>query len=140
MYLSYTLYYIQPGLKAKLSLIFVASQTKRQNKSKGLISQTFCTYSTPFVHFFGVVLHDYNVKLPDSFGLDTQRFMEEMSYVFLFAFFSLPAHFHLGGRQNFSISHRRYKIFLFLFQKNQSPFFFITGSSSFSVIHVNVDI
>ena len=47
----YTLYYIQPGLKAKLSLIFVASQTKRQNKSIGLISQNFCTYSTPFCTF-----------------------------------------------------------------------------------------
>ena len=35
----------------KLSLIFVASQTKRQNKSIGLMSQKFCTYSTPFCTF-----------------------------------------------------------------------------------------
>jgi len=38
------------------------------------------------------------------------RFMEEMSHVFWFTFFFTAAHFHLGGRQDFSFSHRRYKI------------------------------
>ena len=34
-----------------------------------------------FVHFFAVVLHDYNAKLTETF------FMEEMSYAFSFTFF-----------------------------------------------------
>ena len=36
--------------------------------------------------------------------------------------------------------HRRYKIFMLLFQRNWSPFFVISRSSSFSVFDVNVDI
>ena len=38
-----------------------------------------------FVHFFAVVLHDFNVKLPET-RLVTLS-LEEMSYVFLFTFF-----------------------------------------------------
>ena len=62
----------------------------------GLISkQAICTCSTLFfVHFFAVVLHDYNAKLAETSWL---RFMEEISYVFLFIFFTV-AHFHLGVR------------------------------------------
>ena len=41
---------------------------------------------------------------------------------------------------HFSFSHHRYKIFMFFFQQNWSPLFFICHSSSFSVIHINVDI
>ena len=41
---------------------------------------------------------------------------------------------------HFSFSHHRYKIFMFFFQQNWSPLFFICHSSSFSVIHANVDI
>ena len=64
-----------------------------------------------------------------------------MSYLFLLTFFFLAAaHFHLGGRQHFSFSHHRYKIVTFFFQRNWSPLFFISRSSSFSFIHVNVDI
>ena len=36
--------------------------------------------------------------------------------------------------------HRRYKISILFFQRNWSPLFFISRSSSFSVIHVNVEI
>ena len=43
-----------------------------------------------FVHFFTVVLHDYNVKLPQ-----VTRFSEEMSYMFSFTYFSLPLIFTL---------------------------------------------
>ena len=43
---------------------------------------------TFFVHFFAVVLHDYNVKL-------TLRFMEEI-VVRLVNFFT-ASHIHLGG-------------------------------------------
>ena len=48
---------------------------------------------TFFVHFFAVVLRGYNVKLLETFLVT--RFMEEMSYVFSFTFFSLPLIFTL---------------------------------------------
>ena len=60
---------------------------------------------------------------------------------FLFAFiFCTATHFHLGGRKYFSFSHRYYEIFMFFFQQSSSPLFFISPSSSFSVVHVSVDI
>ena len=40
-----------------------------------------------FAHFFAVVLHDYNVKLPETSWLDV--FLGQVSYVFLFTFFLL---------------------------------------------------
>ena len=43
------------------------------------------TKHTFFLHFFAVVLHDYNVNFL------VTRFMEEMSYVFLSAFFLKPS-------------------------------------------------
>ena len=69
-------------------------------------------------------------------------FMEE---IFLFIVFSLPLIFTLVAA---SInSHRRYKMFIFSFQRNMCPLFvclfvcfFISRFSSFSVIRVNVDI
>ena len=48
---------------------------------------------TFFVHFVAVVLHDYNVKTCRNFLVT--RFMEEISYVFLFTFLSLPLIFTL---------------------------------------------
>ena len=66
--------------------------------------------------------------------------MEELSYVLTkdfvscvhvnFYFFT-SAHFHLAAR---------YEMFKFFFQRNSSPLFSITRSSSFSVIHVSVNI
>ena len=44
------------------------------------------------------------------------------------------------GRQHFSFSHRCYEIFMFFYQRNSSTLFSITGSSSFSVTHVSVEI
>ena len=52
--------------------------------------------------------------------------------------FLTATHFHLGGRYHFSFSQCHYKIFMFLFQQNWSPLFFISHSSSSSVIQVNV--
>ena len=67
---------------------------KNGEKTIGLISKkaTLHVQHTFFVHFFAVVLHEYNVKLSETSWL---RFMEEMSYVFLFIFFSLPLIFTL---------------------------------------------
>ena len=63
-------------------------------------------------------------------------------FLFTFIYFS-AAYFQLAGRQNFSFFHRRYGVnnesLMFFFQRNSSPFL-ITRSSSFSVIHVSVDI
>ena len=65
----------------------------------------------------------------------------EKMFVFLFTLFFFTApHFHLGRRQHFSFSHRRYIIFMFLFRRNWAPLLFISNSSSFPVIQVNVDI
>ena len=55
-------------------------------------------------------------------------------------FFSLPLIFTLVAASIFPFSHRRDKFFMFFFQRNWSPLVFISRSSSFSVIHVNVDI
>ena len=61
-------------------------------------------------------------------------------YVFLFTFFStLPLTFNLVAASISTFSHRRYKIFMFFFQWNWSPLFFISPSSSFGVIHVTLD-
>ena len=57
----------------------------------------------------------------------------------LFTFFFTAAHFHLGGRQHFSYSQHCHKIFMF--PTKLVPFvFYLSVSSPFSVIHVNVDI
>ena len=105
-----------------------------QKQSVDLVSKitTLHMQHTFFVHFFAVVLHDYNEKLPETSWLHV-----------LYA----PVHFFCGCRW-FSpwwplaspFSHHCYKIFMFFFQRNWSPLFFISRSSSFSVIHVNVDI
>ena len=65
---------------------------ERWKTTIGLISKqtTLHVQHTFFVHFFAVVLHDYNSKLPETF------FMEEMSYVFSFtSHISLPLIFSL---------------------------------------------
>ena len=69
------------------------------------------------------------------------RFIGRMLYVFLFTFFfSLPLIFTPVVASIFPFSHHRYKFFMFFFQRNWSPLVFISRSSSFPVIHVNVDI
>ena len=55
-------------------------------------------------------------------------------------YFFTAAHFHLARQYHFSFSHRRYEIFMFFFPRNSSPLFSVTRSSSFSVIHVSVNI
>ena len=62
---------------------------------------------------------------------------------FLFTlFFSLPLIFTLVATSISHFCHRRYNIisFMFFFQQNWSPFLFISRSSPFPVIQVNVDI
>ena len=84
-----------------------------------------------------IVLHNYNVA---SINFLVTCFFQEMLYVFLFTFFFASTHFHLRGCQHFSLSYCRYKMFMLLLRRNWSPLFFISRSSPFSVIHVNVKI
>ena len=60
-----------------------------QKQSVDLVSKitTLHMQHTFFVHFFAVVLHDYNEKLPGY-----------TFYTLLFTFFVAAADFHLGGR------------------------------------------
>ena len=55
-------------------------------------------------------------------------------------FFSLPLTFTLVAASISPFSYHHYIIFMFFFQRNWSPLFFISRSSSFSVVHVNADI
>ena len=63
----------------------------------GLISKktTLHVQHTFFVHFLSLFAR---LQRETSRNFVVTRFMEEMSYVFLFTFFSTAAHFHLGGR------------------------------------------
>ena len=63
-----------------------------------------------------------------------------VSCVHVRLYFVTAAPFHLADRYHFSFSHHRYEIFMFIFHRNSSPSFLITRSSSFSVIHVSVNI
>ena len=95
-----------------------------------------------FLHIsWPLLLHDYSVKLPSS------RFMKEMSYVvtkkkmllvFLFDFFFLAldlAYFHLAGNYHFSFFDRRYKIFMFFFQRNSSSFVYFSFAHFFTIFY-----
>ena len=58
-------------------------QRKQPEKSVGLIyiaNKTLHVQHTFFVHFFAVVLHDFNVNISDTSQLN-------VAYVFLFTFF-----------------------------------------------------
>ena len=110
------------------------SNNNNKNRSIWLQTNNFPLAAHFFVPLFAVVLQEQNVKLPET------RFMEEMSYVFLFTFFFTVTRFHLTGRQHFSFSHRGNKILMFFFQQNQYPLLFVSRSSSFSGFQVYVNI
>ena len=104
----------------------------------------------PFLHIsLPLLLHDYSVDY--SVKLPSSRFMKEMSYVVTkkcclcscsIFFLALDlAHFHLAGSQHFSFFDRRYKIFMFFFQRNSSSFVYFSFALTFSrsFIHVSED-
>ena len=92
--------------------------SNRSNEQKS----NFARAAHFFVHFFAVVLDDYNVKLPETF----YACMEEMLYVFSFTFFPLPLILSLHWWPlAFPFSrHRRYKIFMLFFQQKNVSFVF----------------
>ena len=84
----------------------------------GLISKkaTLHVQHTFFVHFFAVVLHDYNVKLPEASWLHVlwRKCTCSCSLFFTFLIISSPL-------QNF----------MFFLQQKMSPLFFLSRSGSF---------
>ena len=114
----------------------IRRSTQEKNNFEG------CSTISFFVHFF-VVACFARLQRETSRNLIVTRLMDQMSYVFLCTFFTVTDdHFHLGGRQHFSFSHCRYKIFMFFSLPTRlvSFVFFISRSSFFSVIHINKDI
>ena len=125
----------QPGLKAK-------DQATRTVKKQQLTKTT--TLHVPHRLFWTFPCRCFaRLKCETSFKFLFTRFMEEIWRKCLcscsLCFFT-AAHFHFGSRQHFSCSYRRYIIFMIFFQRNWSPLLFISRSSSFPVIQVNVDI
>ena len=74
---------------------------------------------TFFVHFFAVVLDDYNVKLPKTFLWRKCRTCSRSLFFHCRSFSSC-----IGGRQHFSFCHRCYKIFMLFFQQKNFSFVF----------------
>ena len=86
-----------------------------------------------FLHFFAVVLHDFNVKLPET-RLVTLS-LQEMSYVFLFTFFSLPLIFiFLLWPLTFLIFPQPLQNFHVVFATKFDSFVFISCSGSLSLV------
>ena len=112
---------------------------KMASKSIDLISKkTNCTCSTLFVvlcRCFAQLQRCF-VRLKLQTSLIHIIFMEELSYVFMFAFIFHCRLFSLCWQLvSFSLSHSRFE-----FSRNSSLLFSITRSSSFSVIHLGCHI
>ena len=103
-----------------------------QKISVGLISKKTKTLQPRAAHFFYTFLCRCFAPL--------QREPSINLCVPVHFFFSPPLIFTLVAASISPFSHRRYKIFMFFFQRNWSPLFFISRSNSSSVIHVNVGI
>ena len=98
-------------------------------KSKGLIQQKkqLCTCSTLFLYIF---FYHCFAQLEG----ETSQFIHVLlrkRHMYSCSFFLFGTHFHLGGGQHVSFSQRLYKIFLFSFRRNSSPFYFIFRFTSF---------
>ena len=80
------------------SMILSGGGNENREKNK----KQLCTCNTPF---FYILCHRYGRLQPEtSRNFLVTRFIEEISYVFLFTFFSTAgSHFHLGGPLAFSL-------------------------------------
>ena len=112
---------------------------QNKNKKKGLISKKkkLFTCSTLFCTFLCRCFARRQRETPKNFPVT--RFMAEMLYVVLFTFFFLPLIFTLVAA---SISHFLTATIKFsCYSSTKVVFFafFISGSSSFTVIHANED-
>ena len=108
-----------------------AENGKNNNRSNQQKSNFARAAQFFFVHFFAVVFHDYNVKLPGTSQLHV--LCRECRTFYRSFFFSLPLIFTFhGGRQHFSFSHHRYKIFMVFSQQKNVSFVFYSRSRSLS--------
>ena len=116
--------------------MLISEATKSQKKrSVGLISKKTTLH----------VQHTFlYISLPFFCTTTTRNFQKHPSYtfyVFLSTFFFRYRPFSPWWPLAFPyVSHGHYKIVMFFFQRYWSPLFFVSRSSSFSVIQVNVDI
>ena len=108
------------------------------NENVGLIitKTTLHVQHTFFAHFIAVVLHDYNVKLPETSELHILPGTDVVC-VPANSFFSLPLIFTLVTA---SISHFLTAAIKFSRFSSNEIGLFIPRSSSFSVLRVNVEI
>ena len=91
-----------------------------------LAKKQLCTCSTLFfVNFFAVILHNYNVKLPET------SWLHEMWYGFLFSFFPLSLIFTLVAADisHFLTAATKFHV---VSPTKMTPLFFLSRSSSFS--------
>ena len=116
--------------EALVSVIYIVYSYKIENP---VMLTQFCTRGTLFL-YISLPLFCTTTRRNSSNFLVT-RFMCSCSH-----FFSLPLIFTSVAASISPFFHRRYKIFKFFFQRNWSSLFFISRSSSFSFIQVNVDI
>ena len=100
-----------------------ARERRKNNNRSNQQKSNFARAAHFFVHFFAVVLHDHDVKRPETF---LWRKCRTCSRFFHCRSFS-PC---IGGRQHFSFCHRRNKIFMLFFKQKMSPLFFISRSRS----------
>ena len=97
----------------------------------GLISKKTILHvqHTFFVHFFAIVLHDYNVKLSETSWLHV--LWRKCRSCFCSLFFSRGP-FHPGGTQAFLIFLPPLQNFMSFLQQKMSSLFFLSRSGSFS--------
>ena len=104
---------------------------ERWKTTKGLISKkaTLHVQHTFFVHFFAVVLHDYNVKLPETSWLHVLwRKCRTCSCSLFFHCRSFSPSWPLA----FLIFSPPLQNFMLFLQQKMSPLFFLSSSSSTS--------
>ena len=107
-----------------------------QNNLVGLISEktTLHVQHTSFVHFFAVVLHDFNVKLPENSLFNV---LWRKCYIVSCSLFFAATHFHTLVAA--SISHfltAAIKLSCYSSKENSLlPLFFISRSSSLSLCY-----
>ena len=111
----------------------MATKTGKKNQQVLLAKNNFARAAHFLVHLFAVVLHDYNVKRPETPWLHILGGNVECVPV---QFFLTSAHFHLGSRKHFFIFSPPRKYFHVFIPNEIGLLFFISRSSSFSVILV----
>ena len=107
----------------------------KQQRKKGLFSKTknFARTAHFFLYFFACVLHDDNVELPET------SWVHVLCRKCRLRFCSLPLLFTLVAASRFSFLTAAVKFSCYSSNEIGLLCLFISGSSSFSVIHANVD-